>query len=691
MKEHTKIHKNSKREILDEVAKIEEIREHRELNTVLKSIIESSDDGTVILDKDGNVEIINPAFQKMTGLSETAAPSEFRSFFGDNCIIPMTVAEIKSRPRFFERKIRTLQGREIWILVYHYFIYDDRKSVKNVVYIFRDITPEKAAAHQVQEVQERTRTLSDINARLEKEILERKKVEKELRKNEETMLKWAQIFENAEWGIVITTGTSKTLELMNKAFARMHGYTIAEMEGMQIEEIYAPEARKDIPGLIRKSVAQGQNTFETLHARKDGSVFPAIMNVSIVKDRRDKVLYRIANVIDITERKEAEEQLRESEEKFRLLVENIKSHAIFMIDTEGNVRGWNAGAEDLYGYETSEAAGRNMSMFYCLEDVKAGKVQLALRHAARSGRYEEQGLRCRKDGSQFWAEDIITALYDANGKVKGYSKIVRDITERKELEKAKEDFISTAAHELRTPLAALEGYLSLLSQRRPELEKKHITYIDKISNATQKLHNIIEDLLSVLRIEEKQRVELSTFRLSNILEEAEREYSFRAEFEGKKFYMSYTKDFTVRANAENTKKILANLIENAIKYTPKNGSISVTCEEIISGRDPKVIVSVSDTGVGIPPDQLNLIFEKFHRVANPLSVKAGGTGLGLHIAKRLVELQEGAIWVKSKAGEGSTFNFTLPLQEQLEQLSLITPKRKTSGPEEISYEKNSLS
>ena len=113
-------------------------------------------------------------------------------------------------------------------------------------------------------------------------------------------------------------------------------------------------------------------------------------------------------------------------------------------------------------------------------------------------------------------------------------------------------------------------------------------------------------------------------------------------------------------------------------------------EEVISGRSPKLIVSVSDTGVGIAPDQINLIFEKFHRVTNPLSVKAGGTGLGLYIVKRLVEVQDGAIWVKSQLGEGSVFNFTLPLVEHFEQLPLITPKRKTSGSEEISYEKNTL-
>src|SRR3989344_1877630 len=213
------------------------------LGEVLRSIIYRSHDGTVVLDRDGNVEMINPAFQRITGLSENTSLEEFRNFFGENLIIPMTVSEIKNRVRYFEREIANASGQKIYISISHYFIYDAIGEIQNVIYTFRDIT-KRMHEEEDATVSERIADLSKLNQELLHELSLRKLAEENLRR-------WDRIFENAKWGIVITSGEGNLLEMMNPAFARMHGYTVAELTGKPIMSIYAPESRGEIPEQLR--------------------------------------------------------------------------------------------------------------------------------------------------------------------------------------------------------------------------------------------------------------------------------------------------------------------------------------------------------------------------------------------------------------------------------------------------------
>jgi len=279
----------------------------------------------------------------------------------------------------------------------------------------------------------------------------------------------------------------------------------------------------------------------------------------------------------------------------------------------------------------------------------------------------EKVLQKTRDELEKKVRDRTTELSKANVQLK------KEVEKRKQAEAIKDDFISTATHELRTPLTALQGYSSMLMKELVNLEEKPRTYLDRIERTTNRLHRIVENLLNVLRMENGPKVELSPFSIHGIIEEAVTEFELKAELESKHLSFLIKKNFIVLGNKEYTKKILYNLLENALKYTESGDKILITCKEDLSTSDWKLIASVADTGIGISKKYSEKIFNKFYRVWNDPPVKAAGSGLGLYIAKQLVAMQGGKIWFQSQPGRGSKFSFSLPLVEQSEQLTLVGP------------------
>jgi PAS domain S-box-containing protein len=375
-------------------------------------------------------------------------------------------------------------------------------------------------------------------------------------------------------------------------------------------------------------------------------------------------------------RDSVERELRESEERFRVLVQSVRDYAIFALDVDGRVTSWNEGARRIKGYEADEIIGRHFSVFYPPDVAASGHPAHELAIARAEGRYEEEGWRIRKDGSRFWANVIITALRGKDGSLIGYAKVTRDLTERRlaqqrEIEdarriaeaeassRAKTGFLAAMSHELRTPLNAIAGYAQLMQEGvGGDVNPAHREYLARIINSQQHLLAIVNDLLNYSRLEAggveyaRQTIdvhELVEGVLTMVAPQAERK-SLELTHGPCAPMLRATGD---RLKAE---QIVLNLLSNAVKFTPSGGSIVVAC----SGGEGVVCVSVKDTGPGIPADKLEAIFDPFVQLGRTLTSTHEGAGLGLAISRDLARAMDGEVSVESVEGQGARFTLRLP-------------------------------
>lgn len=382
---------------------------------------------------------------------------------------------------------------------------------------------------------------------------------------------------------------------------------------------------------------------------------------------------------EVAERHAAQLHLHESEERFRLLVEQVRDYAIFMVDIQGRVMTWNLGAEVMKGYRAEEIIGQPITVFYSQADLQRDKPQRMLAIARSGGRVEDEGWLVRKDGSRFWAHVILTQVQDKTGHLCGFAKITRNLTEHRrmqegaeahtreleaanqklrELDQLKSAFVATVSHELRTPLTAIKGYVSnLLAGVIGALPDKAVSYIRRIDHNADRLTRMISGLLDLARIEAGQiTLCVSPVVLSDVVKEVVDGLQSLSR-EKRIGVSSHSEDLpAIQADRDKLFQVLANLLHNALKFTPMHGHVDIGLARTPDGG---VEVTVRDTGRGIPADKLEKVFERFYRLTT-LESEGGGAGLGLAITKSLVELHGGRIWAHSTCGEGSQFTFRLP-------------------------------
>ena len=391
------------------------------------------------------------------------------------------------------------------------------------------------------------------------------------------------------------------------------------------------------------------------------------------------VLAQLDAARDELERNVRESTLAESEKRLGLMVESVVDYAIFMLDADGRVATWNAGAQRIKEYGAAEVIGQHFSRFYPREDVEAGKPERALDIATREGRYEEEGWRVRKNGTAFWASVVISAVRDETGRLLGFAKVTRDLTERKrgeaelvrakvEAEKASESksqFLANMSHELRTPLNSLLILARLLADNvGGNLSEKQVRFAQTIYASGMDLLALINDLLDLAKIEAGAMTALhvAATPFADLRDEIERTFREVAREKSLAFEVAIAPGLpdSVRTDATRLKQVLKNLLANAFKFT-REGAVQLRIEPRGAGF---VAFAVKDTGIGVPPDKQEVIFEAFQQADGSTSRQYGGTGLGLSISRELARLLGGRLELQSEPGRGSTFTLVLPLSDE---------------------------
>ncbi|MFN2637726.1 MAG: PAS domain S-box protein [Gemmatimonadaceae bacterium] len=463
----------------------------------------------------------------------------------------------------------------------------------------------------------------------------------------------------------------------NPGAERFKGYTADEIIGKHFSVFYPREKIEEgFPQFELKEAARvGRFEDEGWRIRKDGSRFWANVVITALRDPAGHLVGYAKVTRDLSERRRAEEALRESEERFRLLVQNVRDYAIFMLDTTGHISTWNAGAERIKGYKDYEIIGKHFSIFYTPQDLADGKPARELEIATRTGVYEEEGWRLRKDGTQFWANVVITAIRRPDGSLAGFGKVTRDLTERRaaqeraieaarkaavseEANRTKSAFLAAMSHELRTPLNAIGGYTDLLAMGlRGAVTQEQRDDLQRIKRSQQHLLGIINDILNFSRIEAGQSTyDYSAVPLSAVIETVGHMIEPQAAGKGLTLDIHGCPPSVIAwADKAKVEQILLNLLSNAVKFTHQ-GRVTLECD---AHDSHKVSIAVADTGVGIPADQLERIFEPFVQVGRSLTTSQEGTGLGLAISRDLARGMGGDILVTSELKKGSRFRLIL--------------------------------
>lgn len=367
-------------------------------------------------------------------------------------------------------------------------------------------------------------------------------------------------------------------------------------------------------------------------------------------------------------------------ERYKLLVESIEDYAIFILDVSGYIETWNAGAKKIKGYSADEIIGQHFSIFYTPSDVKTGKPDKELLRATREGHIEAEDWRVKKGGARFWANIVTTALFSASGTLVGFAEITRDITDKKRskdalvvankmlkhqhieleaLNNVKDEFVSLASHQLRTPATGIKQFLGLLLEGYAGLlTDQQALYVQKAYDSNERQIDLVNSLLRTAQVD-AGRVSLNkTFTNLRVIVEEVIE-SLQEVFAARQQTVTiYEKGVVsdIYIDAARMRMVLENLIDNASKYTDTGGEILISLAE----TKTHATISIKDTGVGIPENELKHIFDKFNRIPNKLSDDASGTGLGLYWAKKIVSLHKGTIKVTSQIGVGTEFIVKIP-------------------------------
>ncbi|WP_066634841.1 two-component system histidine kinase PnpS [Desulfolucanica intricata] len=331
---------------------------------------------------------------------------------------------------------------------------------------------------------------------------------------------------------------------------------------------------------------------------------------------------------------------------------------VIAVNQYGQVLLINPAVEEIFAVDRQACQGKKI-----LEIIRNYELEQLLMQALQKNEPMVRELRILTPGEPRTFRVHLTPLKTSDSEAEGVVAVLRDITERRKLENMRTEFVANVSHELRTPLTSIRGFLETLldgAMEEPEIARR---FLEHMSEEAERLTRLIDDLLNLSKIEDRQAVpNFQSQEMAEIIHRVAPVYEPRAREKGLTFMVNLSPNLPpVIGDADMLTQVLTNLIDNAIKYTPAGGKIEI----IARAGEREVMVSVKDTGIGIPTDSLARIFERFYRVDKARSREMGGTGLGLSIVKHIIEKHGGSLGVTSTVGKGSTFTFTLPVRSNL--------------------------
>jgi len=462
----------------------------------------------------------------------------------------------------------------------------------------------------------------------------------------------------------------------NAGAERIKGFQTEEIVGQHFSRFYTEEDREaGMPARVLDTARrEGKYQGEGWRVRKDGSRFWASVVVDRINGAEGELIGFAKITRDMTEQREAHLALLDAERRFRLLVQGVTDYAIYMLDVDGHVTNWNAGAERIKGYSPGEIVGEHFSRFYTPEDFDAGLPKRALETARETGRYEAEGWRVRKDGTRFWASVIIDAIKDDDGHLIGFAKITRDMSEKREnqlrLEESREQLFRSQkmealgqltgglAHDFNNLLTAILGAADLGARNADNPEKLR-RMLDGIRNSAQRGANLTKQLLAFARA---QPLEIKQIELKDFLADVSTlvRPSLRSDIELVTEYSDQI--WPVDADPGALELAILNLAFNARDAMKDGGHLKISAQNMVLNGKPEglkgehVVLRVCDTGTGMSRELQERVFEPFFTTKG----YGEGTGLGLSQVFGFAKQIGGAIEIDSAEGEGSTFCLYLP-------------------------------
>ena len=461
----------------------------------------------------------------------------------------------------------------------------------------------------------------------------------------------------------------------NAGAARIKGFQTEEIVGKHFSTFYTEEDREaGLPNQVLETARrEGKFEGEGWRVRKDGSRFWASVVIDAIKDDQGEVIGFAKITRDMTDKRQAQQALLEAERRFRILVQGVTDYAIYMLDPDGRVTNWNAGAQRIKGYAPNEIIGEHFSRFYTPEDLNAGVPKRALETARETGRYEAEGWRVRKDGTRFWASVVIDAIKDDEGKLIGFAKITRDMTEKREarlrLDESREQLFRSQkmealgqltgglAHDFNNLLTAILGACELAMRNLDDREKLK-RMLDGVRGSAQRGASLTKQLLAFARA---QQLEIKQVDLKQFLAEVTTllRPSLRSNIE----LVTEISDQLWPADTDAAALELAilNLAFNARDAMKDGGQLKISAHNVVLEGEPDglrgehVALTVADTGTGMPPEVIDRVFEPFFTTKG----FGEGTGLGLSQVFGFAKQIGGGISVESKPGKGATFTLYL--------------------------------
>ncbi|MBC9732765.1 PAS domain S-box protein [Nocardioides marmotae] len=454
----------------------------------------------------------------------------------------------------------------------------------------------------------------------------------------EHLERFREVFDDAAIGMATMTLDGRVVRV-NRHLVGLLGDDADALIGTS----YADLATDPTPVLdALQTLRDGGGAVRLEHGLADepGRRFAATL--SAVLDAQDRPLYFLLQAQDVTEQRAAEAELHETEQRFRLLVEAVQDYAIFMLDPEGNVASWNAGAQRLKGYTAEDIVGRNFRIFYPGDKQAERHPEHELAIARREGRYEEEGWRLRKDGTRFWAHVTITAVHDADGVLVGFAKVTRDSTERRRIlelqQKANErlrraaaeqaEFLAVTAHELRSPVGVLAGTAETFARHHAELDDTERTELaEGMRRTADQLRRLLDDLLTASRADARSLgLKVGPIRVEDQLRGVVT--SVRSSHPGAQVLLDVEEGLVVLADPGRLAQMVDNLVVNGLTH----GRAPVAV--VARSEGDAVVISVRDSGPGVSADVRGRLFERF-------GTTTGGTGLGLYIVRALAQAHGG--------------------------------------------------